>query len=57
MVSLALLKLAQVAIAYAATLCSYALASLQGRWSARRPSSTTTNAGEGDTEVPTAGTR
>ena len=56
MMSLALFKLAQVAFVYAAAAIGQGASLVRGYYpSARR--ATTTTAGEGDSEIPTAGTR
>jgi len=54
--SLLLFKLAQVAIVYAAVGVRKAAASARRYWGVQRPSGTST-AGEGDSEIPTAGIR
>ena len=53
--SLLLFKLAQVAIVYAAAGVRWANASVRRNWGAKR--ATSTPAGEGDQDIPTAGTR
>ncbi len=56
MISLVLFKLAQVAFVYAAAAIGQGVSLMRNHYpSARRP--TTTPAGEGDSEIPTAGTR